>query len=63
MYNLKNVLRYMFGKGSISNLKSILDAKTEGNNYIICFIDKWFEDNKSLEKFTYIKRRSSFLFK
>ena len=43
MNNSKNVLRYMFGKGSISNLKSILDTRAEGDNYVVYFIDEYFK--------------------
>ena len=49
MNNSKNVLRYIFGKGSISNLKSILDTRTEGDNYVVYFIDEYFKGNQILE--------------
>jgi 3-deoxy-alpha-D-manno-octulosonate 8-oxidase len=49
--NAKNVVRYTFGKGSISQLEQILsNLRVEKNFYAIYFIDKYFEKNPGLLK-------------
>ena len=48
--NSKNVLNYMFGKGSIENLGSLLDKKKSKSNYVVYFIDEYFKDSELLKK-------------
>jgi 3-deoxy-alpha-D-manno-octulosonate 8-oxidase len=48
MNNSKNVLNYIFGKGAVKNLKEILDKK-DGENYIVYYIDEYFENNKLID--------------
>jgi len=48
MNNSKNILNYMFGKGAINNLKSLLDAK--GDGYVIYYVDEYFKDNNLLNR-------------
>lgn len=45
MNNSKNVLNYMFGKGSINNLESILKAKKPQDGYTVYYIDEYFKDS------------------
>lgn len=45
MNNSKNVLNYMFGKGSIKKLKGILNSRVSKNNYVVYYIDEYFKDN------------------
>ena len=46
--NAKNTVRYIFGKGSVSQLDSLLDDfRDDEKSYAIYFIDKYF--NKNLE--------------
>jgi len=49
MNNSKNVLNYMFGKGSINNLASIIDVKKSKSNYVIYYIDEYFQDSNLIE--------------
>ena len=49
MNNSKNILNYMFGKGAISNLGQILDARKSDSDYIIYYIDEYFENNDLIE--------------
>lgn len=46
MNNSKNVLNYMFGKGALNNLESILKAKKSNSEYIIYFIDEYFKNSE-----------------
>jgi len=50
MNNSKNILNYMFGKGAIENLGEILDKKKSQNNYVIYYIDEYFQDNELINK-------------
>lgn len=43
MNNSKNVLRYMFGKGAVNNLGTLL--KKRGKGYRVFFIDHFFKDS------------------
>jgi len=49
MNNSKNVLNYMFGKGVLNNLESILKDKKCDDEYIIYFIDEYFKDSELLK--------------
>lgn len=40
--NVKNVQRYMFGKGSISSLKKFIESQKNDNGYVVFFIDSFF---------------------
>jgi len=48
--NSKNILNYMFGKGAIDNLGSILEKKKSKNSYVIYYIDEYFKDKELLNK-------------
>jgi len=52
--NVRNVLRYSIGEGSIEELSRILNQRREYNNgRIIFFVDQYFENNdKILDKLT-----------
>jgi 3-deoxy-alpha-D-manno-octulosonate 8-oxidase len=50
MNNSKNILNYMFGKGAIDNLGSILNAKESENKYVVYYIDEYFKSNDLLKK-------------
>jgi len=50
MNNSKNILNYMFGKGAINNLDSILDKKKSKNAYVIYYIDEYFENNELINR-------------
>jgi len=51
MYNnSKNILKYVFGRGSFNSLKSILDNKKSQSNYVVYFIDEYFKNNELLNK-------------
>ena len=50
MNNSKNVLKYMFGKGSIDNLKTVLDEKQSNNSYVVYFVDEYFEGDSLLDR-------------
>jgi 3-deoxy-alpha-D-manno-octulosonate 8-oxidase len=44
--NAKNTVRYIFGKGSVSQLDSLLDDfRGDEKSYAIYFVDKFFEKN------------------
>lgn len=49
MNNSKNVLNYMFGKGALNNVESILKDKQSENNYVIYFIDEYFQNSELLK--------------
>ena len=46
MNNSKNILNYMFGKGAINNLKSILAEKSSISDYVIYYIDEYFKNSE-----------------
>lgn len=48
MNNSKNVLKYMFGKGAINNLSTLLNDRK--GRYNIYFIDQYFEDKALISK-------------
>jgi len=48
MNNSKNILNYMFGKGAIDNLESILDLK--GDGYVVYFVDEYFKDTNLIKR-------------
>ena len=48
MINSKNVSKYMFGRGTISNLESLLDEKRSKNEYVIFYIDEFFKESELL---------------
>jgi 3-deoxy-alpha-D-manno-octulosonate 8-oxidase len=50
MNNSKNILNYMFGKGAIDNLGEILDKKKSQNNYVIYYIDEYFQNNELIKR-------------
>lgn len=50
MNNSKNILNYIFGKGGISNLKSILDNQKSNNDYVIYYIDEYFQKSELFNK-------------
>ncbi|SFV57625.1 alcohol dehydrogenase, iron-containing [hydrothermal vent metagenome] len=50
MNNSKNVLHYMFGKGSIDKLEDILKDKKSENQYTVYYIDEYFQNNELLNK-------------
>lgn len=50
MNNSKNILNYMFGKGAIEKLGEILDKKESKNDYVIYFIDEFFQNNELINK-------------
>jgi len=51
MKNCKNVLNYLFGKGSISELKNILDKKRINTESIVIFIvDEFFRYHKVINQ-------------
>lgn len=49
MNNSKNVLHYMFGKGTLNNLNDVLNSRKAKNNYIVYFIDEYFQDSELLK--------------
>ena len=49
MNNSKNILNYMFGKGALKNLESIVKTKNLDGEYIIYFIDKYFQNSELLK--------------
>jgi len=49
MNNSKNILNYMFGKGTINNLKEILDNKISNSKYMIYYIDEYFKDSELVD--------------
>ena len=49
MNNSKNVLNYMFGKGALNNLGSILKNKQSENQYVVYFVDEYFKESQLLE--------------
>lgn len=50
--NVKNVQRYMFGKGSISSLKTLIDEQKKLNDgETIFFVDSYFENSKIISSF------------
>jgi len=61
MNNSKNVQYYMFGKGSVENLKSILDAKESKNSYVIYYVDEYFQNGELLDRLP-IKEEDEFFF-
>ncbi|MEA2099525.1 MAG: iron-containing alcohol dehydrogenase family protein [Campylobacterota bacterium] len=61
MNNSKNILNYMFGKGAIDNLASILDAKNSNNDYVIYYIDEYFQ-NSNLVKNLPINKNDELFF-
>jgi 3-deoxy-alpha-D-manno-octulosonate 8-oxidase len=48
MNNSKNILNYMFGVGAINNLASILKNKISDGDYVVYFIDEYFENSQLL---------------
>ena len=50
MNNSKNILNYMFGKGVIKNLGSILNDKKSENDYVVYYIDEYFENSELVNK-------------
>jgi 3-deoxy-alpha-D-manno-octulosonate 8-oxidase len=46
MNNSKNILNYMFGKGAIENLGSILDNKKAESDYVVYYIDEYFKNSE-----------------
>lgn len=50
MKNSKNVQKYMFGNGSINNLKQILNDKESNSNYLIYYIDEYFKNSELFYK-------------
>ena len=50
MNNSKNILNYMFGKGSIENLGSILANKKAKNDYVVYYVDEYFNNSELVNK-------------
>ncbi len=50
MNNSKNVLRYMFGKGSIDGLGELLNEIESTSDYSVYFIDEFFKDSALIER-------------
>lgn len=48
--NSKNILNYMFSKGAIGNLGSILDARKTNNDYVVYYIDEFFQNSALISK-------------
>ena len=48
--NSKNILNYMFGKGAIDNLESILKNRKSENNYVVYYIDEYFKNSELVSK-------------
>ena len=47
--NARNVQRYMFGDGKLSELESLLKAKRlSKEDYVIYYIDEFFRDERSV---------------
>lgn len=46
MNNSKNVLNYMFGKGTISNLNEILNNRISKNDYVVYYVDEYFKNSE-----------------
>jgi len=46
MNNSKNILNYMFGKGAIENLGSILANKKAENDYVVYYVDEYFNNSE-----------------
>jgi 3-deoxy-alpha-D-manno-octulosonate 8-oxidase len=61
MNNSKNVLKYMFGKGAIDNLESILKNKKSKNEYVIYYVDEYFQNNELVNKLP-IKKEDEIFF-
>lgn len=46
MNNAKNVSRYLFSSGAISQLEKVIDNIAHiGNSYCVYFIDEYFKDH------------------
>lgn len=50
MNNSKNILNYMFGKGALNNLELILKNKKSENDYVIYYVDEYFENSELVSK-------------
>lgn len=50
MNNSKNVLKYMFGKGAINHLADILNNKKSDTNYVVYYVDEYFQNSDLLNK-------------
>jgi len=61
MNNSKNILNYMFGKGAIDNLESILKNKKSENEYVVYYIDEYFENSELVNKLP-IKKEDEIFF-
>jgi 3-deoxy-alpha-D-manno-octulosonate 8-oxidase len=63
MRNCKNVLNYLFGKGSINELKNIIDSKRENSRSIVVFIiDEFFLNHEIIEKLPINKNSDILIF-
>ena len=51
MNNSKNVLHYMFGKGALDNLSSILDSRNIKDGYVVYFVDTYFRGKELVKRF------------
>ena len=49
MTNSKNVLYYMFGRGSLKNLEALLDNRESKQDYVVYFVDEYFQKSEVLE--------------
>jgi 3-deoxy-alpha-D-manno-octulosonate 8-oxidase len=61
MNNSKNILNYMFGKDAIENLGSILNDKKFENDYVVYYIDEYFENSELVNKLP-IKKKDEIFF-
>jgi 3-deoxy-alpha-D-manno-octulosonate 8-oxidase len=48
--NSKNILHYMFGKGAIENLESILTNEKTNHGYRVYFVDEYFHNHETLKR-------------
>jgi 3-deoxy-alpha-D-manno-octulosonate 8-oxidase len=48
--NSKNVLKYMFGSGSVGNLSNILSSKKHNDGYAVYFVDEFFNNNDLISR-------------
>jgi len=61
MNNSKNILRYMFGRGAIDNLGTIIDSINRVSEYNIYFIDYYFKGSSLVDSLP-IKKEDELFF-
>lgn len=50
MNNSKNILNYLFGNGAINQLEEVLQKSSSQGNYVIYYIDEYFQNKELLNK-------------